>query len=161
MASHLGDEPPDALAPTGVTVADERAVGPPVDLERLRSLAAFVVAERHVPPAMELGVICVDSATMAELNATHMGRDGPTDVLAFPIDAPDEPGAAMLGDVVLCPQIAWRQTEAGESGDDELAMLLVHGILHLLGYDHEEEDERAVMLGLTDRLLTTFAERPR
>ena len=146
-----------------VFVADERdgAVDPdgglPVSAERLRDLAAFVARERRVPEDMELSVLCVTRDAMAELNRAHMGGEGPTDVLAFPMDLPGEsmPGApAVLGDVVLCPEVAAEQArEAGHDVGAELEMLLVHGILHLLGYDHAEPDERREMFELTERLL--------
>ena len=145
-----------------VFVADEQ--GRPVDVGRLHRLATFVAASQDVPADMELSVFCVDPVVMAELNAAHMGADGATDVLAFPIDLPgealaDEP--AVLGDVVLCPQVAADQAVAhGSTPEAELDLLLVHGILHLLGHDHAEEDERHRMFALTEELLERFrAER--
>jgi len=141
-----------------VFVADEQTR--PVDSEHLRRLAGFVLEDRRVPVAMELSVLCVERQAMAALNAHHMGEQGPTDVLAFPMDLPGETTAgepAILGDVVLCPEVA--ETQAGEHGatpDAELELLLVHGILHLLGHDHAEPGERDAMFGLTDRLLSAF-----
>jgi probable rRNA maturation factor len=144
-----------------VFVADEQQALP-VDLERLRRLAAHVLADQGVPEAMELNVLCVDRDAIAELNEHHMGTRGATDVLAFPLDLPGEtlPDVpAILGDVVLCPEMARRQApEHGKTPDAELDLLLVHGILHLLGHDHADHDERAEMFGLTDRLLASFAE---
>ena len=144
----------------GVFVADEQTA--PVDAERLRRLATHVLQAEQVPDAMELSVLCVDRDAIAELNAHHMGADGPTDVLAFPMDLPGEtrPGEpAILGDVVLCPQVAAEQAPAhGTSPEGEIDLLLVHGILHLLGHDHAEPAERDVMFGLTDRLLAAFRE---
>lgn len=147
-----------------VFVADEQQ-DVEVDGDRLARLAQFVLADRRVPADMELSVLCVDPDTIAELNAHHMGVDAPTDVLAFPIDQPgeslpDEP--AILGDVVLCPAVAARQAaERDLPAAGELELLLVHGILHLLGHDHAEEEERRVMFGLTERLLAAFrAETP-
>jgi probable rRNA maturation factor len=141
-----------------VFLADEQAVAFPA--ERLRRLATYVLAELHVPPAMELSVLAVDREAMRALNAQHLHEDRPTDVLAFPIDLPGEsaPGApALLGDVVLCPDVAAEQAAAhGGSAEAELEQLLVHGILHLLGHDHAEPDEREVMFSLTDRLLAAF-----
>ena len=152
-----------------IFIADEQgggsgAAASPIDPDRLRRLAAFVLADRGVPESMELSVLAVDIDTMTRLNAQHMGSDGPTDVLAFPLDLPGEtpPGEpAILGDVVLCPAVAQRQAvERGTAGEAELDLLLVHGILHLLGHDHAAEDERARMFGLTDRLLTDFTADP-
>jgi len=141
-----------------VFVADEQTR--PVDADRLRRLADFVLADLRVPGAMELSVLCVDRGAIAALNAHHMGVEGPTDVLAFPIDMPGETEAgqpALLGDVVLCPDVAAEQAPAhGATPATELELLLVHGILHLLGHDHAEEEERRVMFALTDRLLGEF-----
>jgi probable rRNA maturation factor len=147
----------------GVFVADEQAdagEAPPVDVERLQRLALHTLHERRVPDAMEVSVLCVSREDMARLNEHHMGKQGPTDVLAFPIDLPGEtlPGEpAILGDVVLCPSVAAAQApEHDKTYESELDLLLVHGILHLLGYDHAEPDERAEMFGLTDRVLAAF-----
>jgi probable rRNA maturation factor len=144
-----------------VFVADEvstPAEGP--DVARLQRLALHVLAEQHVPDAMELSILLVDRAAIAELNTKHMGQAGPTDVLAFPIDRPGETLAgepAMLGDVVLCPEVAAEQaSEHGHPLDAELDLLLVHGILHLLGHDHAQAAERRAMFELTDRLLASF-----
>jgi probable rRNA maturation factor len=134
-----------------------------VDIERLAALAAHVLRDQRVPDAMELNVLCIDPGAMTELNVHHMGGTGPTDVLAFPMDMPGESLAgepAILGDVVLCPEVAARQAaEHDTTYDAELELLLVHGILHLLGHDHVEEEERRVMFGLTDRLLASFRSR--
>ncbi|MBS3941383.1 MAG: rRNA maturation RNase YbeY, partial [Actinobacteria bacterium] len=105
--------------------------------------------------------LLVDETTIAGLNAQHMGKDGPTDVLAFPIDAPGEspPDApAILGDVVLCPAVAHEQASGfGRTPDDEVRLLAVHGILHLLGMDHADPEEERAMFGLTDELLASYA----
>ena len=141
-----------------VFVADEQTA--PVDPERLRRLASFVLADQRVPDVMELSVLCVDRDSIAQLNAHHMDKSGPTDVLAFPMDMPGETRAgepAILGDVVLCPDVAAEQAPAHDATPEaELDLLLVHGILHLLGHDHAEPKERDEMFGLTDRLLRAF-----
>jgi probable rRNA maturation factor len=109
---------------------------------------------------------------MAELNHRWMGKQGPTDVLAFPMDELDAdrgPGVdpsngepALLGDIVLCPEVAERQAvAAGHATDDEMHLLTVHGVLHLLGYDHAEPDEEREMFGLQDRLLGAWRTRRR
>lgn len=146
-----------------VFVADEQS-SVAVDCRRLERLASYVLAELRVPRAMELAVLCVDRDTIAALNAQHMGVEGATDVLAFPIDLPGETTAgepALLGDVVLCPEVAAAAVAARSPGAphgkrDEVDLLVVHGILHLLGHDHAEPEERATMFGLTDRLLAAF-----
>lgn len=141
-----------------VFLADEQSH--PVDPTPLVDVARFALAQLQVPVEMELAVLLVDVDTIAELNQEHMGHDGPTDVLAFPIDEPGESIAgppAILGDVVLCPVVA--EGQAGVNGhtvDEELRMLTVHGILHLLGWDHRDSEEEAAMFGRTAELLRAF-----
>jgi probable rRNA maturation factor len=136
-----------------VVCADEQDVVS-VDIDRWRDLAVAVLrAEgRHG----ELTVTFVDRTEMAELNAEHMGEEGPTDVLSFPLDADDTGGSdtgraagslpVLLGDVVICPHVAQEHAphHAG-SLDDELALLVVHGILHVLGHDHRADDDTRAM----------------
>jgi probable rRNA maturation factor len=146
-----------------VFLADEQEVA--VDADDLLALARHVLVEQHVPDDMELSLLLVDVATIAALNAEHLGKDGPTDVLAFPIDEPGETPPdvpAILGDVVLCPTVAHEQAPRfGRTPHEELRLLTVHGILHLLGMDHAEPDEEREMFALTDRLLASFsAEGP-
>lgn len=141
-----------------VYLADEQDVA--VDAEDLLGLARHVLAERRVPEEMELALLLVDRDTIAGLNAEHLGKEGPTDVLAFPIDEPGESppdGPAILGDVVLCPAVAHEQAEGlGRAPVDELRLLTVHGILHLLGMDHAEPEEEREMFSLTDELLASY-----
>jgi probable rRNA maturation factor len=134
-----------------------------VDVESLGTQARFVLDRLRIHPQAELSVLLVDEAAMSELHVRWMNEPGPTDVLSFPMDElrqpqdDEEPEPGMLGDVVLCPQVAVRQAlAAGHHRDDELALLLTHGILHLLGYDHAESDEHAEMFGLQARLLAEW-----
>jgi probable rRNA maturation factor len=142
-----------------VYLTDEQDLA--VDAEDLLHLARHTLRAERVPDDMELALLLVDPEAIAALNATHLGKEGPTDVLAFPIDEPGEspPGApAVLGDVVLCPAIANAQAGAhGRSPRDELRLLTVHGILHLLGMDHAEPDEERRMFARTDQLLAAYA----
>lgn len=158
MSEGSSQAPPTRRRLASVFLADEQER--PVPVERLRDLAGHVLADRRVPTAMELNVLFVERDAMTELNVRHMDGTGPTDVLAFPLDAPGEtlPGEpAILGDVVLCPDVAAAQAvEHGVTEAAELELLLVHGILHLLGHDHAEEGERRAMFALTDRLLADF-----
>jgi probable rRNA maturation factor len=144
-----------------VFLADEQSE--PVDSDRLIAVATFTLAAMRVPDEMECAVLLVDTDTISQLNHDHMGHDGPTDVLAFPIDEPGESVAgppAILGDVVLCPAVAATQADAhGHTADDELAMLTVHGILHLLGWDHRDAAEETAMFGRTAELLAAFAAK--
>ncbi len=146
--------------------------GVDVDEAGLAALARHVLDGMRVHPLAELSVLLVDEAAMAGLHQQWMGEDGPTDVLAFPMDelglphpggtqaehgADDEAAETLLGDVVLCPQVAVEQARKAEhSVQDELDLLCTHGILHLLGYDHTEPEEQATMFGLQDRLLASW-----
>ncbi|MFA9446964.1 rRNA maturation RNase YbeY [Egicoccus sp. AB-alg6-2] len=142
-----------------VFLADEQDLD--VDADDLVALARHVLRAQRVPEDMELALLLVDETTIAGLNAQHMGKDGTTDVLAFPIDAPGEapPDApAVLGDVVVCPAVAHAQAAGlGRTPAEEIRLLTVHGILHLLGMDHADPDEERAMFGLTDDLLASYA----
>jgi probable rRNA maturation factor len=159
-----------------IDIANEAGIG--VDEVALVRIARYVLDQMRIHPLAELSVLLVDEKAMAELHERWMGEPGPTDVLAFPMDelrpphlagvnvgraGAEEPGPdpGLLGDVVLCPQVAASQArDAGHSTQDELELLSVHGILHLLGYDHADAGERAEMFGLQDRLLGSWrAER--
>jgi probable rRNA maturation factor len=148
--------------------------GVSVDEPALAALARHVLGQMRIHPLAELSVLLVDAATIADLHQRWMGEEGPTDVLAFPMDElrPPPPGSdradragsaagdepdSVLGDVVLCPEVAASQArEARRPMTDELEMLCTHGILHLLGFDHAEPGERATMFGLQDRLLDSW-----
>lgn len=128
----------------------------------LISVARFVIKKMNVNPGAELSMVLLDLAAMADLHMRWMDLPGPTDVMSFPMDElepggrPDapEPGPSMLGDIVLCPQFAAEQAAAaGHSLGHELALLTVHGVLHLLGYDHAEPDEEKEMFALQRELL--------
>jgi probable rRNA maturation factor len=146
----------------------------PVELARWVALANAVLVDSGVHGEAELSLVFVDEEVMADLNKRYMDKDGSTDVLAFPIDDPLDPGRwpdsgstgpdreppglldlpMLLGDVVVCPAVAARQapTHAG-SYDDELALLVVHGVLHVLGMDHAEPAESAAMQARERELL--------
>ena len=155
-----------------IDIANESGAG--VDEVALAAIARYALDELHIHPLAELSVLLVDEKAMTELHERWMGEPGPTDVLAFPMDElrpphvggvnagradAEDPGPdpGLLGDVVLCPAAAATQArEAGHSTQNELEMLAVHGILHLLGYDHAEPGERAEMFGLQDGLLRSW-----
>jgi probable rRNA maturation factor len=150
-----------------------------VDLARWLRLARMVLAEERAPADAEVSLIFVDEDAITDLNGRFLGGEGPTDVLSVPIDDdhlpsgryPDTggrgPGSAtepadppiVLGDVVVCPTVAERQapTHAG-TVDDELALLVVHGVLHLLQYDHADEREAASMQRRERELLDRFRQ---
>ena len=155
-----------------IDIANESGVA--VDEAGLAAVARFTLDQMRIHPLAELSVLLVDERTMTELHERWMGEPGPTDVLAFPMDelrpphlggnraGDPEPGddPGLLGDVVLCPQVAAEQAEkAGHPTQDELELLTVHGILHLLGYDHAEPEEHTAMFGTQDQLLKAWRER--
>jgi probable rRNA maturation factor len=134
--------------------------GDPLDVAGLSRLCRFVMDQMRVHPLAELCVKLVDEATIAELNERWMDKTGPTDVLAFPMDelrpglVNEEPVEGVLGDLVVCVRVAERQAaEAGHPTEDEVHLLTVHGVLHLLGYDHAEPDEHREMFDLQATLL--------
>lgn len=140
--------------------------GVEVDETGLIRLATFVLDELRIHPQAELSVVLVDEETMSAYHEKFMGEPGPTDVLSFPMDElrppsdDDEPPLGLLGDVVLCPTITAAQAaEHGRAPDDEAEYLLIHGILHLVGFDHGNAHEKAEMFGLKDRLLAAWARQ--
>jgi probable rRNA maturation factor len=150
-----------------------------VDVERYVRLARVVLESERVATDAEMSLLFVDEATIAELNERFLGYEGPTDVLSFPMDdelppggrwpdqggrgpgSPSDPGEppSVLGDVVVCPVVAGRQAqERGATLDDEMSLLVVHGVLHLLNYDHAEPEETALMRRREQELLAIFRE---
>jgi probable rRNA maturation factor len=139
-----------------------------VDNAALIRLATFALDQLRIHPLAELSILLVDEGTMSAYHEKYLGEPGPTDVLSFPMDElrpptdGEEPPVGLLGDIVLCPAVADRQArEHRRSTADEAEYLLVHGLLHLLGYDHAEPEERAEMFGLTDKIISAWrAQRP-
>lgn len=127
-----------------------------MDETRLLRLAAHVLVSEEVDEAAELSVLLVGSDHIGRLNARFAGNDYPTDVLSFPM-MEDEDSAVLLGDVVICPEIAAvNAVKAGHDLGAELDTLLVHGTLHLLGYDHDEEEEKRRMNERQGQILAAF-----
>ena len=158
-----------------VFAADEQSAAP-VDLERWSSLARSVLESRGIKGNAEVSVLFVDEVAIAALNERFLDTPGPTDVLAFPVeddplppgrfpdmggtgpgsDVDDEP-PLLLGDVVVCPSVAERNAkDRAIRYDDEIALLVVHGLLHLLGMDHQVDAEAEAMEALERQLLTSF-----
>jgi len=151
----------DVPIPMSIEIQNESGVE--IDGRRTQRLSRFVMDHMRVHPQAELCVTAVDEETIAELNLKWMEKEGPTDVLAFPMDelrpgmVNEEPEEGVLGDLVLCPAVAAEQAKtAGHSATEELDMLTVHGILHLLGYDHAEPEEHQEMFALQARLLAEW-----
>ncbi|MFC3849941.1 rRNA maturation RNase YbeY [Corynebacterium hansenii] len=137
-----------------------------VSEESLIDVARYALGRMDVHPAAELSIHLVDEPTIEDLHIRWLDLPGPTDVMSFPMDeltpgsghpeAP-QPGPSMLGDIVLCPDFAARQAEkAGHPLSHELVLLTVHGLLHLLGYDHIEPDEERRMFALQNGLLADW-----
>ena len=132
----------------------------------LEELTRFVLESERRPDATEVSVSFVDDAVIAELNEKYRGKQGPTDVLSFECDGcgdgPDAPedGVFELGDVIIAPDVAERQTaEFATTFEEEISLLLVHGLLHLGGYDHVVDEEAEVMEAREAELLRAWAER--
>ena len=162
-----------------VFVSDEQTEHP-VDVAQWAALAEAALGAEGIRGDAELSIRFVDEATMTELNVRFMDGDGPTDVLAFPLEddlvatgrwpdngttGPTDPSSRgavidmplLLGDVVICPAVAARNApEHAGTYADELALLLVHGILHVLGMDHAFDEEAAVMRAKEQDLLARF-----
>ncbi|MGO8825018.1 MAG: rRNA maturation RNase YbeY [Acidimicrobiales bacterium] len=158
-----------------VFAADEQQAHP-MDVARWAELARQVLLARGVKGETEVSLLFVDEDAIAALNEQFLGKSGPTDVLSFPIE--DEPGPTgrspdfggtgpgtsseqgalmLLGDVVICPVVAARNAEEHEVPfEDEVALLVVHGLLHLLGMDHQNDAEAERMEALEQQLLKRF-----
>jgi probable rRNA maturation factor len=158
-----------------VFAADEQA-DHPITVARWAELSQKVLTARGVKGETEVSLLFVDEDAIAALNEQFLGKSGPTDVLSFPIEdepgptgrspdlggsgpgtSPEEGTLTLLGDVVICPAVAARNAVEHEvSLEDEVALLVVHGLLHLLGMDHEDDAEAERMEALEQELLTRF-----
>lgn len=151
----MTDEPPQRVIE--VFVANEQS-DISVDERRLISLLRLAAAEEGVDPRAEVTVLLVERAAMASLKEKWLGEPGPTDVLAFPMDEqiPDEE-PYILGDIVVCPDVAREQAaSSGEKVTEEVDLLLVHGLLHLLGYDHVRPQDARSMRHRERKILAEF-----
>jgi probable rRNA maturation factor len=144
-----------------IEISNESVIA--VDTERVLGLASFVRQELKLHPMVDVGIIFVDEEPMTELHIKWMEEPGPTDVLSFPMDEL-RPGSdqslspeGVLGDIVVCPQVAAEQAlAAGHPTINEILLLVTHGMLHLVGFDHAEPDEEVEMFGLQKSLLQKF-----
>lgn len=147
-----------------------------MDLAKWSDLARSALYEEGVRGSAEVSLIFADESTIAELNERFMGKSGPTDVLSFPIDDepissgrfPDAGGTGpgedaevdipqLVGDIVICPAVAARNAVDHEvTFEDEVALLVVHGVLHLLGWDHMVDDEAEKMEAREQELLQRY-----
>lgn len=145
-------------ASLNVFVANEQSVA--VDETRLAAVARHTLEAEEVGGGTELSVLLVAADHIRRLNKRFAGDDHSTDVLAFPMmedDEDDDEGALLLGDVVVCPEIAQRNArDLGHALAEELDALVVHGTLHLLGYDHQNEEEKSRMESRADEIIASF-----
>jgi len=145
-----------------IEINNESAVA--VDEVAIQRLAMYALDQMHVHPDAELAIVFIDEAAMEQLHVQWMDEPGPTDVLSFPMDEL-RPGSedhltppGLLGDIVVCPQVAIAQAEtAGHSALEEMLLLVTHGVLHLLGFDHAEPDDEKEMFGIQRDILVGFA----
>lgn len=135
-----------------------------LDIFNLSKLASFAMSKMKVHAQADLSVIFVDEEAIAELNKRWMDESGPTDVLSFPMDElrpgdnSDLAADALLGDIVICPQVAKSQAAtANKAFEAEINLLLVHGFLHLIGYDHAEPVEHKAMFDLQQLILDEWS----
>ncbi|OEU85056.1 rRNA maturation RNase YbeY [Streptomyces abyssalis] len=146
-----------------MTIEVNNESGRTVDEQALLDIARYALTRMRIHPLSEVSVILVDAGAMEQLHLQWMDLPGPTDVMSFPMDElrppvreEEDPPQGLLGDIVLCPEVAEQQgadAPTQHSMDEELQLLTVHGVLHLLGYDHEEASEKAEMFGLQSAIL--------
>lgn len=155
-----------------IEITNETDFAPIKELDYIK-LAQLVLNDQKVDLDVDINIVFVDEKTSAIMHQEWMGLEGPTDVLSFPVDE-IRPGYiiggkngkirdsqelvdATLGDIVICPSYAQKQCQnSGHTTHEEMLLLTIHGILHLLGYDHEELNEKKEMFDLQKRLLFTF-----
>jgi probable rRNA maturation factor len=141
----------------GIEIANNSGVA--CNEDQIVDVAAFALDKMGIHPDSDLGITLVDEDEITKLHIEWMNLPGPTDVLSFPMDelkpfsASDGPG--IIGDIVICPQFAAKQATK-HSTEDEISLLTVHGVLHLLGFDHVEEEEHKVMFGIQDKTLAEW-----
>jgi probable rRNA maturation factor len=129
----------------------------PIDEARLSALTRHTLKAEDVDEDIEISVLLVTRDHIRQLNARYAGADHATDVLAFPMMEDEEDETVLLGDVVICPEIAMKNASSlGRGLDDELDTLVVHGTLHLLGYDHQGEEDAARMQSRLQEILDSF-----
>ncbi len=134
---------------------DDPSLSSTAEVDSLERLAATTLAAEGFEEDVEVAITFVDEAPMAQLNTTHLGKPGPTDVLSFPLEdlapgaiaeGPEGGPPRNIGDIFICPAVvADNATAAAVSFEDEMALMVVHGLLHLLGYDHIVDSEAEQM----------------
>jgi probable rRNA maturation factor len=138
-----------------MTIEVTNTSGQLVPAAEINSLLTFALLELALSPECEINVSFVDDEYMTELHIKWMDEPGTTDVLSFPMDMPETPGEAVtLGDIVISPVVAAEQAKAqGHSIEHEIYILAVHGLLHIIGYDHADKTEEKVMFDLQEKIV--------
>jgi probable rRNA maturation factor len=138
-----------------MTIEVTNTSGQLVPAAEINSLLTFALLELELNPECEINVSFVDDEYMTELHIKWMDEPGTTDVLSFPMDMPETPGEAVtLGDIVISPVVAAEQAKAqGHSIEHEIYILAVHGLLHIIGYDHADKAEEKVMFDLQEKIV--------
>jgi len=138
-----------------MTIEVTNTSGQLVPATEINSLLTFALLELALNPECEVSVSFVDDDYMTELHIKWMDEPGTTDVLSFPMDMPQTPGEAVtLGDIVISPVVASEQAKAqGHSIEHEIYILAVHGLLHIIGYDHADKAEEKVMFDLQEKIV--------
>ena len=138
-----------------MTIEVTNTSGQLVPATEINSLLTFALLELELNPECEVNVSLVDDDYMTELHIKWMDEPGTTDVLSFPMDMPEKPGEAVtLGDIVISPVVAADQAKAqGHSIEHEIFILAVHGLLHIIGYDHADKAEEKIMFDLQEKIV--------
>ena len=138
-----------------MTIEVTNTSGQLVPATEINSLLTFALLELELYPECEVNVSFVDDDYMTELHIKWMDEPGTTDVLSFPMDMPETPGEAVtLGDIVISPVVAAEQAKAqGHSIEHEIYILAVHGLLHIIGYDHADKSEEKIMFDLQEKIV--------
>lgn len=143
-----------------MTIESNNRSGELVPSDEITALIEYSLSALNLNPECEVSLTFVDENEMSELHIKWMDEPGPTDVLSFPMDMPENPGDAVtLGDIVICPTVAVRQAmAAGHSSNHEFFILAAHGLLHILGYDHVHLEDEKVMFALQEKLVKEWGE---
>jgi len=138
-----------------MTIEVTNTSGQLVPATEINSLLTFALLELELNPECEVNVSLVDDDYMTELHIKWMDEPGTTDVLSFPMDMPEKPGEAVtLGDIVISPVVAADQAKTqGHSIEHEIYILAVHGLLHIIGYDHADKSEEKIMFDLQEKIV--------
>ncbi|MFM2364516.1 MAG: hypothetical protein RLY79_185 [Actinomycetota bacterium] len=141
-----------------MTIEITNKSGELVPADQVRALLEHSLVQLKLSPECEVNLVFVDENEMTELHIKWMDEPGPTDVLSFPMDMPENPGDAVtLGDIVIAPTVAATQAAtAGHSADHEIFILAAHGLLHILGYDHANKEDEKVMFALQEDLVKNW-----